>query len=918
MSKSDEKAMSRSERKKNKKNNKKKQPKKRGLWKKILLGILGVILAVIVAGAGLFTYYASNAPELTEEDLTGTYASDFVDMNGDVFYTLGGVEREFASAEDYPQVMKDAMVAIEDQRFQNHIGIDPIGIGRAAVGYVMNRGEIVGGGSTITQQLIKNSVFSTLQEDQTLERKAQEAWLAIQLERELSKDEIITLYLNKIHMGGNVYGVATAAEEYYGKPVSELELHEAAMLAGMPRAPNYYNPYVDPEAAENRRNIVLNEMVEVEAITQEEADAAKEISVTEGLQEQTEDENSLVFDGYITAVLQEIREKTDFDPYTAGLTIHTNYDPDAQELLYDVVNSDDYVYYPDEELQTAATLIDSTSGQITALIGGRNQEGQLSNNFATGLDRGVGSTIKPLTTYAPAIEYLQYSTYHQVNDAPYDLNGWSPGNYDGDFKGQMSMRDALVDSRNVPTAKIFNEDLANYQGEISEFLQSLGIDPDNLNSEPGLTPQNAINGAMSPVELAGAYQAFANGGEHIEPHTIKSITTQDGEEINLAPEANKVMEDYTAYMVNDMLKGVVPYYSDQLTIPGYIHAAKTGTTNFTAEEMANYNIPSDGVPDNWVVGYSPYYTMSVWVGYEQRLKEGNYLTFSDGSRAMARDIYRESMSRLVAGLEQRDWEQPASVVEHTVEDGSDPAQLAAPGSGNTVSELFVRGNEPSQRAEPEEPEEPEETDLSAPTGLSARYESDTDSVSINWDAYELDSDIDGTLEYVLSINGQEQTVSSTEYLLEDPPRNEVNISLAVRVGDQTGPAASIQIEVPDPNEDEENEEEEPEEPEEENPDEENEDESPPEEEPTEPENPDEGNGDETPPEEENPGNGNENGNNGGDTPPDNEDNSGNDGNNNNGGNDGNEEPDNPPEGNQGDNEQDQENGNNEDENSNNN
>ena len=607
MSKSDQKAMSRSDRKKNNKN---KKPQKGGLWKKILLGILGVILTVIVAGAGLFAYYASNSPELTDEDLRGSYASDFVDMNGEVFYTLGGVEREFATADEYPEVMTDAMMAIEDQRFESHFGIDPIGIARAGVGFLRTQ-QISGGGSTITQQLIKNSVFSTLEEDQTLERKAQEAWLAIQLEQQLSKEQIMTLYLNKIHMGGNVYGVATAAEEYYGKHVSELELHEAAMFAGMPRAPNYYNPYVNEEAAKNRRDTVLQTMVDVDAITQEEADAAMQVPITEGLQEPTEDPNALVFDGYITAVLDEIEEKTEFNAYTAGLTIYTNYDPNAQELMFDVVNSDEYVNFPDEELQTASTLIDSATGQITAIIGGRNLEGQLSTNYATDLDRGVGSTIKPLTTYAPAIEFLQYSTYHQIDDAPYELNNWPPRNYDNDFKGQMSMRDALVDSRNVPTAKIFNEDLANYHGDITEFLQSIGIDTENLNSEPGLVPQNAINGTMSPLDLAGAYQAFANNGNYIEPHTVTKVTTQNGEEFDLAPESNVVMEDYTAYMVNDMLKEVVPYYGSQLPIPGYTHAAKTGTTNFTSEEMAEHNIPSDGVPDNWVVGYSPYYTMSV-------------------------------------------------------------------------------------------------------------------------------------------------------------------------------------------------------------------------------------------------------------------------------------------------------------------
>lgn len=800
MSKSDKETMSRSERKKQQKN---KKPKKGGLWKKILLGILGVILAVLVAGAGLFAVYASNAPELTEEDLTGTYASEFVDMNGEVFYSTGGVEREFASADEYPEVMTDAMMAIEDQRFESHIGIDPIGIARAAVGLVLNQ-EIVGGGSTITQQLIKNSVFSTLEEDQTLERKAQEAWLAIQLEQQLSKEQIMTLYLNRIHMGGNVYGVATAAEEYYGKHASELELHEAAMLAGMPRAPNYYNPYVNEEAAKNRRDTVLQAMVNFEAITQEEADAAMQIPVTEGLQEPSEDPNALVYDGYVTRVMDEISEKTDFNINTAGLTIYTNYDPNAQQLMYDVVNSDEYVNYPDEELQTAATLIDSTSGQITAMIGGRNLENRLATNYATDLDRGVGSTIKPLSTYAPAIELLQYSTYHQVYDEPYELGDWEPNNYDNDFEGQMSMREALVDSRNVPTAKLFNEDLGDYHGEITNFLESIGIDTENLNQDDNLVAQNAINGTMSPLDLAGAYQAFANNGNYIEPYAVRSITTQNGEEIDLTPESNAVMEDSTAYMVNDMLKGVIDYYGDQLTIPGYIHAAKTGTTNFTEDEMEQYNIPSGGVPDNWMVGYSPYYTMSVWVGYGQRLAEGNYLTFDDGSRALARDIYSESMSRLTEGFEQRDWQQPESVVELEIEDGTDPAQLAAPGSSNTVSELFVRSNQPNQQAEPEEPEEIE---LSAPTGLSANYSAEADTVSINWDAYEAPEDIDGEIEYVLTINDQQQVLSTTSYQLENPPREVLNISLAVRVGAQTSPSSSVQIIIPDPNQEEENEEE---------------------------------------------------------------------------------------------------------------
>lgn len=827
MAKNDQDSMSRSQRKKNKP---KKKSNKTGLFKKIILGFFGLILLAIVAGGGLFAFYASSAPELTQKDLEGTYASDFLDINENVFYTLGGIEREFASFDDYPEVMTDAIMAIEDQRFLSHIGIDPIGIGRAAVGYVVNR-EIVGGGSTITQQLVKNSVFSTLEEDQTLKRKAQEAWLAIKLEQELSKEQIITLYLNKIHMGGNIYGVATAAEEYFGKNIQDLELHEAALLAGMPRAPNYYNPFVNEEAAKNRRDTVLYAMVDSGAITEQQAEESSQIPVTEGLQEQTQDGFSQVVEAYVTAVIEEIQEKTDFDPANAGLTVYTNYDPNAQQTLYDVVNSDEYVNITNENIQTAVTLMDSTTGKVNAVIGGRNQEGERLKNRAYQKNRGIGSTIKPLSTYAPAIEFLQYSTYHQLYDEPYELSDWDVNNWDNRYVGQISMRDALVDSRNIPTANLFNDDLDSYKGEIQNFLNSMGIDIETLTeNNNSLLDQNAINGFMSPMQLTGAFGAFANNGNYTEPYLVERIVTQSGEEYNLTPETNRVMEEYTAYMVNDMLKDVVSYYGTSLPISGYIHAAKTGTTNFTPEELAanNVTVPADGVPDNWVVGYSPYYTMAVWVGFDRLDIQGNYLTNADGSRGVARDIYRESMSRLVNGFEQRDWQRPDSVVELEIEDGTDPAQLAAPRSNNTVRELFVRGNEPTERAEPEILE------LPAPSGLTARYLAATDDVTITWNAFNPDEDLDDPIEYVLTVNDEEHIISGTEHLISEPPRGVVEISLAIHVGEDTGPTSSVTIVVPE----EEEEEEEPEEPEQpEEP-----------EEPTEPEEP--GNGEEeTPPDE---------------------------------------------------------------------
>lgn len=791
MSKSDQKDMSRSNRK-NKQQNSKKSKKKGSIWKKILLGFLGLILAALVGGFGLFVYYASDAPELTEKDLRGNYTSDFVDMNGEVIYTLGGFDRKFATSEDYPEVMIDAIMAIEDQRFNSHFGIDPIGIARAAIGYLVE-GQIVGGGSTITQQLIKLSVFSTLKEDQTLERKAQEAWLAIQLEQQLSKEQIMTLYLNKIHMGGNVYGAVTAAEEYYGKNIKDLELHEAAMFASMPRAPNYYNPYVNEEAATTRRNLVLDVMAEEGMITQAEADAAKEIPVTEGLQEPTEQANTQVFDSYIETVIKEVEDKTGLNPQIAGLTIYTNYDPDAQQLLFDVANTNDYVEFPDDDIQTAMTLVDSATGKVTAIIGNRKVEGQKLRNQAIESNRSIGSTIKPLTTYGPAIEFLNYSTYHQVYDTPIEDSDYQPNNYDNRFKGQMRMREALVDSRNVPTAKLFNDDLSGHRAETKAFLESMGIDVAGLNGSDNsgeLLGQNAISGDMSVFTLAGAYATIANLGNYTDPHTVTKVVTQDGQEINLTPETTRVMKDSTAYMLADMLKGVIPHYGQQLSVPGYVHAAKTGTTNYTDKEKEDHNLPSGAVPDNLVVGFSPYYTLSVWMGYNDYYKP---LTPADGSTRLARQIYKATMTQLTSGLERRDWQRPESVVQLQIEDGTDPAELAPSGSSNAVSELFVRGFTPSVTAEPEIPD----VELAAPTGLSARYVAASDNVSINWNAFNLPEGIDTEVQYILSINGEEQTLTNTEYLLSNPPRGDISITLAIRVGDETGPASSVTLVVPE-------------------------------------------------------------------------------------------------------------------------
>lgn len=759
-------------------------------WTWIKRGLLFLFILVIIAltaGAGLFLYYAKDTPELTMEDLQGSYASELVDRNGEVFYTLGADEREFATADEYPQILLDAVTSIEDQRFYEHPGIDPIGIARAALGILTNRGQIVGGGSTITQQLIKLSVFSTLKQDQNLKRKAQEAVLALQLEKELSKEQIMTLYLNKVHMGGNIYGMATAAEKYYGKHVSELELHEAALFAGMPKAPNYYNPLTEPENAKKRRDLVLDVMVETKKITKEQAEQAKSIPIEQGLIEPKGDEDTLVYDGYITAILKEVQEKTDYDPYKAGLRIETNLDSRIQNILYRVANTNDYIPYRDDEMQAAYTVVEPETGKILGMVGGRKQTGQLSTNRALDMKRNVASTMKPLSTYGPAIEFEKYSTYHQVVDEPFSIGNYTPKNYDNSFRGALTLRQALVDSRNIPALKIFNQDLDH--GDVTNFLAGLGIDASKLNAgSEGLVPSNAINGTMTPLQLVGAYAAFANGGHYTKPYTVSKIITQTGEEIDLSNETKKAMEDYTAYMITDILKDIVyNYYS--MPVANVVHAGKTGTTNYSDEEIAQYNIPSGAVPDSWYVGYSKAYAISAWVGYDKQFEPGHYLTFDDGSINFARLANWQIMQLISEGQSSPDWERPSSVVELPIVAGTNPPKLAPAGMSGSkvVRELFVRGAEPKETAKPEE-------EMPAPSGLTAQYSAESQKVSVSWQAHQ--SEDDKPVEYVISVNGKAQTVSSTSIEISNPTSGTMTISVAIKVGGKTGPESTVTFEVP--------------------------------------------------------------------------------------------------------------------------
>ncbi|WP_373713737.1 transglycosylase domain-containing protein, partial [Streptococcus sp.] len=429
--------------------------------KKYLIIVANVLLAGFIlatlAAAGLVAYYISSAPALTEEALTATTSSKIYDKDGGLIADLGAEKRSNAKTQEIPTDLVNAIVAIEDQRFFNHRGVDVIRIAGAFLNNLTSGG--LQGGSTLDQQFIKLTYFSTSTEDQTLKRKIQEAWLAMQLERRNTKQEILTYYVNKVYMSNGNYGMKTAASAYYGKELKDLSIAQAALLAGMPQAPNQYDPYTQPEAAQRRRDIVLGEMLDEKYITKEQYDTAIATPVTDGLQPlKNTAAYPLYMDNYLKEVIEEVEEKTGYNLLTTGMSVYTNVDSAAQQQLWNIYNTDEFVYYPDNIFQVASTIVDVSNGKVIAQLGARNQATNVSFgvNQAVETNRDFGSTMKPITDYAPALKNGIYtSTADTIVDGPYNYPGTSTPvyNYERGYFGSMTVKSAIQYSRNIPAIK---------------------------------------------------------------------------------------------------------------------------------------------------------------------------------------------------------------------------------------------------------------------------------------------------------------------------------------------------------------------------------------------------------------------------------------------------------------------------------
>ena len=629
------------------------------LIKYLSISFLSLVIAAIVLGGGVFFYYVSKAPSLSESKLVATTSSKIYDNKNQLIADLGSERRVNAQANDIPTDLVKAIVSIEDHRFFDHRGIDTI---RILGAFLRNlQSNSLQGGSTLTQQLIKLTYFSTSTSDQTISRKAQEAWLAIQLEQKATKQEILTYYINKVYMSNGNYGMQTAAQNYYGKDLNNLSLPQLALLAGMPQAPNQYDPYSHPEAAQDRRNLVLSEMKNQGYISAEQYEKAINTPITDGLQSLKSASNYPAYmDNYLKEVINQVEEETGYNLLTTGMDVYTNVDQEAQKHLWDIYNTDEYVAYPDDELQVASTIVDVSNGKVIAQLGARHQSSNVSFgiNQAVETNRDWGSTMKPITDYAPALEYGVYdSTATIVHDEPYNYPGTNTPvyNWDRGYFGNITLQYALQQSRNVPAVETLNKVGLN---RAKTFLNGLGIDYPSIhysNAISSNTTESDKKYGASSEKMAAAYAAFANGGTYYKPMYIHKVVFSDGSEKEFSNVGTRAMKETTAYMMTDMMKTVLSYGTGRNAYLAWLpQAGKTGTSNYTDEEIENHIKTSQFVaPDELFAGYTRKYSMAVWTGYSNRLTPlvGNGLT-------VAAKVYRSMMTYLSEGSNPEDWNIP--------------------------------------------------------------------------------------------------------------------------------------------------------------------------------------------------------------------------------------------------------------------
>ncbi len=650
---------------------------------------VGVVICLGV-GAGM---YAAVSREIDEMDFDGiaynfssiVYANDADGNSLEVEYLHSDGNREWIDSDKIPQLAKDAAISIEDERFYKHSGVDIKRTAGAVIGWV--KAKLTGtspsyGGSTITQQVIKNI---TNEKDRTVTRKVKEMMRAVAFEKRFTKEEILSMYLNIVYFGNNCYGIESSAKMYFSKNAIDLTLPEAAMIVGITQAPSRFNPFKNPEDTIAKRNTVLKKMYELGKISEEEYTSSSDSPL--GVNDKYKALGSTVYsyfvDQVINDVISDLQTKKGYSQtfasqqvFSGGLKIYTTMDADIQNAVESVYTSASNFPGAAKGTQSAMVIIDPHTGEIKAMAGGVGTKTESRGlNRATHAKRQPGSSIKPLSVYAPALETGKITAATILTDEPITIGDWSPKNSYKGFRGDMSLRHAIEISSNIPAVKT---------------LQTLGIDTSYnfMTNKFGFTTFQdsdknlsalALGGmtvGVSPKEMASAYGTFANGGVHITPHTYTKVLDSSGKVLlETKPEKTRVISEANAFIVTSFLKDVVNGSSGtgrNARLSGITAYGKTGTSNDNK--------------DKWFCGYTPYYVGAVWYGYDSDK--------SVGSTNVSTQIWKKVMQKVHDGLPEKTFEQPDNVTAVSV--CQKTGKLSSGGCTASKTEYFVKGTLPTK------------------------------------------------------------------------------------------------------------------------------------------------------------------------------------------------------------------------------
>lgn len=711
-------SMTPSNKKTAKKKNKKKKSKVGKFIKRTILVLFLLGLTLSVVGLGYVVAIIKSTPDLNVDAVLNlSEPSSLYDNNGDYIDTLHSeVNRNSVEFDKIPQELKDAYISIEDQRFYSHHGIDPKRIAGSIVTdivKIINKQSGMHGGSTLTQQLLKNTVLNN--ENSRIERKIKEWYLALQLEKQLTKDQILNQYLNTIPLGGTTYGVDAAANYYFAKSVSDLNLIECAYIAGVTQAPTYYSAYTNkdnPDVYIKRTKTVLSKMLELDKITQDQYNQAITDLDNGGLQfSSTTVTYDLEYEWYVRPAVQQVKKdlmeelnysEDEIDKLLAngGLKIYTNMDRSLQDSTQNILNNiNTWTFgYADnvaegkttKALQASATIVDYKTGKVVAMVGGRGSQedfGANPLNWAYSVNRSIGSSTKPLTVYGPSINEKVLTAASPIEDSvetskylSQKYSGWGnkyPNNDDFCFSGTIPLREGLRQSKNVVALAVEDKigiDTGLYYGK--KFGINYGTGSKTLVATSLGEFQNSDEGSNT-YTLSSAFGVFGNNGVYTEPKLYSKVKDAYGKTIlDAESEQQEIFSPQTAYIMYDMLKGSKEFTGPSAQFSDMPVAGKTGTTTNSA--------------NLWFSGLTPYYSASVWVG-----NQDNQTSLKGNSNNVAA-IWGQIMAVAHEGLEVKDIQMPRGI--ETAEICSNSGKLAnnsCKASGTSYSEYFIEGTAPT-------------------------------------------------------------------------------------------------------------------------------------------------------------------------------------------------------------------------------